>query len=98
DEALKAKWLEPLYPVLYPKNSDRDHGEHAPGCPPFNGDTTLDRPGDANFPPIYAGMHRSKVGDHPIVWWDPHALELDKQEEAGLRQQRILAADQGELF
>jgi ATP-dependent exoDNAse (exonuclease V) beta subunit len=27
------------------------------------------------------------------VWWDPGALDLDKQEEVGLRQQRILEAD-----
>ena len=37
-------------------------------------------------------------GQHQIVWWDPRALELDRQDEAGLRQQRILAADQGSLF
>src|SRR5258708_4797774 len=48
--------------------------------------------------PLYAGLHLSKKGNHRVVWWDPRALELDKQEEAGLRQQRILAADQGELF
>jgi len=29
------------------------------------------------------------------VWWDPAALGLDKQPEGGIRQQRILAADEG---
>jgi ATP-dependent exoDNAse (exonuclease V) beta subunit len=98
DEALAGKWLEPLYPVLYPRPTHRDRGERAPGTPPFGGDTVLDRPGHAMIEPIYAGLHRSRKGNHAVVWWDPRALELDKQEEAGLRQQRILAADQGELF
>ena len=29
-----------------------------------------------------------------IVWWDPAVLELDVEEEASLRQQRILESDQ----
>ena len=33
------------------------------------------------------------MGDHRVVWWDPAALHLDRQDEVGLRQQRILAAD-----
>jgi hypothetical protein len=36
------------------------------------------------------------VGTHKVVFWDPSRLELDKQDEVGLRQQRILAADEGE--
>jgi hypothetical protein len=31
--------------------------------------------------------------DNPIVWWDPAVLELDVEEEASLRQQRILESD-----
>ena len=29
-----------------------------------------------------------------MVWWDPSALELDRQDDVGLRQQRILVADE----
>ena len=36
-----------------------------------------------------------RSGKHRVVWWDPAVLELDKQDDVGLRQQRILAADEG---
>src|SRR5262249_60477844 len=29
----------------------------------------------------------------PVVWWDPRALDLDREERVGLRQQPILEAD-----
>jgi ATP-dependent exoDNAse (exonuclease V) beta subunit len=98
DEALEGKWLEPLYPVIYPKSSKRDDSKQAPGCPAMKGDTCLDRPPSALAVPIRAGLHEAKKGGHAIVWWDLKHLELDKQEDAGLRQQRILAADEGSLF
>jgi ATP-dependent exoDNAse (exonuclease V) beta subunit len=43
---------------------------------------------------VKPGLHSIPGGKHGLVWWDPRALELDKQEETGLRQQRILAADE----
>jgi hypothetical protein len=30
-----------------------------------------------------------------VVWWDPKVLRLDAQERVGLRQQRVLEADEG---
>jgi ATP-dependent exoDNAse (exonuclease V) beta subunit len=40
------------------------------------------------------GLHVPRAGDHKVVWWDPAALELDRDVEGGLRQQKILVADE----
>jgi ATP-dependent exoDNAse (exonuclease V) beta subunit len=44
---------------------------------------------------VRPGLHTPSAGTHGVVWWDPRALDLDREEEAGLRQQRILVADEG---
>jgi ATP-dependent exoDNAse (exonuclease V) beta subunit len=95
----EGNWLDVLYPVIYPRAMERRRPKPAPGCPPFGGDSVLDRPAKAEgdpFTSVAPGKHAPKVGTHTAVWWDPHALELDKEQDAGLRQQRILQADEGE--
>jgi ATP-dependent exoDNAse (exonuclease V) beta subunit len=94
DEADIDGWVDVLRPVLYPKPSDARRAEAAPGCPTFGGDSVLTGP--ANRHPersVQPGLHISRAGAR-VVWWDPRVLELDKQEDSGLRQQRILAADE----
>jgi len=94
-------WLEPLHPVIYPKPSMRRRSVPAPGCPRFLDDSVLERPADKvelDQASVKPGLHVTGQKRHEVVWWDPRALELDRQDEAGLRQQRILAADQGSLF
>jgi ATP-dependent exoDNAse (exonuclease V) beta subunit len=89
-------WLEPLSSVLYPAPADRRASEPAPGCPPFGDDTVLDRPDNVArdaASSVRPGLHRPAVGDHRVVFWDPRTLALDKEDEAGLRQQKVLAAD-----
>jgi ATP-dependent exoDNAse (exonuclease V) beta subunit len=90
-----AGWVDVLHPALYPGPVDWRRSQPAPGCPPFGGDTVLDRP-DGRDPEgsVTPGLHAPSVGTHTVVFWDPRALELGKDEEAGLRQQRILAADE----
>jgi ATP-dependent exoDNAse (exonuclease V) beta subunit len=91
-------WLEVLYPVIFPKPVDRRRSSAAPGCPPFGEDSvafrpeSIDRGAEGSVRP---GLHKPEVGGHRVVWWDPSALELDKTDDVGLRQQRILAADEG---
>jgi ATP-dependent helicase/nuclease subunit A len=89
-------WLEVLNPVLYPKEDKRCQAEHAAGCPEFGVDTVLDR-GDQGTPPVGGsvapGLHCPGENGPPVVWWDPAVLTLDVQEQAPLRQQRILEAD-----
>src|SRR5262249_41026037 len=44
---------------------------------------------------VRPGLHRPEAGNHRVVWWDPSSLVLDKSDDVGLRQQRVLAADEG---
>ena len=95
----ESDWLDVLHPVLYPAPSERRNSREAPGCPPFGEDSVYERPENVHQgaeASVRPGLHTPAVGTHSIVFWDPATLELDKQDEVGLRQQRILAADEGE--
>jgi ATP-dependent helicase/nuclease subunit A len=87
-------WLDALDPVLYP--SERRASKAAPGCPLFGEDTVLERTEQATRSTgsaVRPGLHRPSVGTHSVVFWDPSALGLDKEDDAGQRQQKILAVD-----
>ena len=99
DDDLARGWLEVLNAAVYPRKDDRRNAASAPRCPTFGDDSTFERPSSATVGTnrsVQPGSHRGRVGDCSIVWWDPASLRLDAQEEVGLRQQRILAADEGE--
>ncbi len=94
DGPFEGSWLDALNPALYPKSGRAP--EAAPGCPPFGRDTVLERPTKAWNPrPVRPGLHVPAIGAHRVVFWDPSILELRKQEEEGLRQQKLLAQDEG---
>jgi len=96
DDAIKG-WVDVLHAVLYPARGDRRNPRVAPGCPPFPGnDTVLDRSKVEIGPEasVAPGLHRPLVGDSGVVWWDPRALPGGSERSAGLRQQRILKADE----
>lgn len=86
-------WLEPLNGVLYPLPEHRRSAGPGPGCPKFGGDSVFKRPDnverDADWS-VQPGEHHAAVGGHKVVIWDPHSLELGKEDEAGLRHQRVL--------
>jgi ATP-dependent exoDNAse (exonuclease V) beta subunit len=93
-------WLDVLHPALFPAPMNRRRSSPAPGCPAFGEDSVYERPeatGRGAESAVRPGLHEPEAGEHAVVWWDPHVLELDKQDDVGLRQQRILAADQGEV-
>jgi ATP-dependent exoDNAse (exonuclease V) beta subunit len=95
DEEIEG-WLGLLNPALHPEADARRNPEPAPGCPEFGDDSVVDRPDSARRTAAGAvapGLHRPQRGSHTVVWWDPHRLELDRDEQVGLRQQRILEAD-----
>lgn len=87
-------WLAPLAPVLYPDLEAIRAAKRAPGCPAFGEDTVLERPDDVGRDArgaVRPGLHRPAVGEHRVVFWDPHVLDLDREDDAGLRHQKILA-------
>ncbi|AKT44210.1 UvrD-helicase domain-containing protein [Chondromyces crocatus] len=89
-------WLDVLNPVLFPQPKQRRHPTASPGCPPFGPDSVLERPARAEASErdsVAPGQHAPQRGRHGVVWWDPHTLDLDREPAAGLRQQRILQAD-----
>jgi ATP-dependent exoDNAse (exonuclease V) beta subunit len=97
DEVIEG-WLDVLNPAIHPPALNRRTPTTAPGCPAFGDDTVKERPPGAGRGPdgaVAPGQHRPQVGDHPVVWWDPKVLDLDREHDIGLRQQRILEADQG---
>jgi ATP-dependent exoDNAse (exonuclease V) beta subunit len=90
-------WLDVLHPALYPEPNRRRYPDRAVGCPPFGKDSVLDRPLRADRDSrdsVAPGSHAPRAGKHHVVWWDPHVLRLDQQAEGGLRQLRILQADE----
>ncbi len=89
-------WLSRLHPVLYPPDGARP--DAAAGCPPFGGETLVERPPRVRRPAtaVTPGEHRPEAGAHRVVWWDPSTLVLDPRESVGLRQRRLLEADEGE--
>ena len=94
-KAVSEGWLDALDPVVYP--GDRRGSKQAPGCPMFGEDTVLERGDQASRTTgssVRPGLHRPAVGTHSIVFWDPSALGLDKEDDAGQRQQKILAVDE----
>jgi ATP-dependent helicase/nuclease subunit A len=44
---------------------------------------------------VRPGLHRPRAGTHMVAWWDPNVLALDAEANVGVRQQRILEADEG---
>jgi ATP-dependent helicase/nuclease subunit A len=97
DEGIDAGWwLAPLSPSVYPRPEDWRAERPAPGCPPFGDDSVLERPNKAERDKrsaVRPGVHVPQAGTHEVVWWDPSVLKLRADQDAGLRQQRILAAD-----
>ncbi len=93
DGPLEDSWMAPLVPAVYPARP----GMPLPIAPPvpFGKDSVLDRPDHARVTStVVPGFHAPRAGDHEILVFDPKVLSLGKEDEAGLRQQKILAADE----
>jgi ATP-dependent helicase/nuclease subunit A len=97
DQRYEGCWVDVLHPALYPRAEGRRQPRPAEGCPPFGGDTLVERPprGPRSLVDTVApGEHTPEAGAHTVVWWDPAALELGMEDQAGLRQQEILKNDE----
>lgn len=92
-------WLAALDPVIqpFPDQARSPASTPPPGCPAFGNDTTPLRPANVRRPleSVAPGSHTPQAGAHRVVWWDPSVLSLDAQETVGLRQQKLLEADEG---
>jgi len=88
----RESWLDALNPAVHPDPAERRDPRPAPGCPAFGRDTVLDRPEEASrtAAAIRPGLHRPQVGTHGVVWWDPRALDLERDPDGGLRRESLL--------
>jgi ATP-dependent exoDNAse (exonuclease V) beta subunit len=91
-------WLAPLHPVIYPaaERSRMPLATTLAGCPPLVGDCMVERPANVARPPgsVAPGLHQPQAGTHRVVWWAPGALALEVEENVGVKQQKLLAADE----
>ena len=90
-------WLEVLNPALYPADEAKGQSEPVPGAPSFGEESVVDRGPQGMAPAggcVRPGLHKPRVGTHAVAWWDPNVLALDVEENVGVRQQRILEADE----
>jgi ATP-dependent exoDNAse (exonuclease V) beta subunit len=91
------RWLSALNPAIFPA-ADRSFAPETnqpAGCPEFGGDNCI-RPTGVLRPKgsVTPGLHKPEEGEHRVVWWDPSALELGKQEDVGSRLNKLIAADE----
>jgi len=98
DARYEGGWLSALDPVVYPSPDEAGAplAPDAPGCPSLRGDAIAERPRNVARPEhaVVAGLHAPEVGEHRVVWWAPGTLTLDVERNVGLRQQRLLQADE----
>jgi len=90
-------WLEVLNPAVYPPDDTKAQSGPVPGAPSFGDESVVDRGPQGMAPDgggVRPGLHRPRVGTHAVAWWDPNVLALEAEENVGVRQQRILEADE----
>jgi ATP-dependent exoDNAse (exonuclease V) beta subunit len=88
-------WVQALYPVIYPVN--KRSPKPTPDCPSFGTDSVLERPDECprtSKDSVAPGEHQARAGGGRVVWWDPGVLALGKEQALGLRQQKLLLADE----
>jgi ATP-dependent helicase/nuclease subunit A len=91
-------WVAPLAPAIRPAPSDAGapRSIQPPGCPPLRGDAVVGVPDEVRrlTDPVRPGLHRPESGAHDVVWWAPAALRLSVDEDVGLKQKKLLTADE----
>jgi ATP-dependent helicase/nuclease subunit A len=99
DEPIEG-WFGAVNPVLYPVDAARRNSVPAPGCPAFGEESVLDRGPKGKPPPsgsVRPGLHTGEPRGASVTWWDPAALNLQTEELAPLRHQRLLELDPGQV-
>jgi ATP-dependent exoDNAse (exonuclease V) beta subunit len=94
DERIEG-WYDVLHPLIYPAEAARHNSQTATGCPPFGEDSVRSRGPKGKVPAagsVRPGEHITLPEGPSIVWWDPAILDLDVEELATLRHQKLLEA------
>ncbi len=90
EEEREGSWLSPLHDALYPPKERWRISELAPGCPKFGETTVLNRPADRwEEVSVKPGLHHPKVGNHPVVWFDPSVLALRVSRAEGVENEQV---------
>lgn len=85
-------WLSPLHAALYPPKEKWRTPDLAPGCPKFGFTTVLNRPPDQpEEVSIKPGLHYSRAGNQPVVWFDPAVLALNVAKSPGVENEQVLS-------
>jgi ATP-dependent exoDNAse (exonuclease V) beta subunit len=87
-------WVGPLNGALYPAGDRRRDPVLDDWAERFGPDSVVDRGDTIPFTSVRPGIHAFE-GDEPyqVTWWDPGALELDRQPTFGLRREELIAKD-----
>lgn len=90
-------WLAGLAPAIFPPTARRRTPlpQTLAGLPAFGPDSVAVRNQRAPSAQrsVAPGLHQGRSEGYRVLWWDPARLELDVGETMGLRQSRLLEAD-----
>jgi ATP-dependent exoDNAse (exonuclease V) beta subunit len=89
-------WLQALNPIVVPDAATKRKPAALAGYK-FGDDSVVERSSKTDRMPtdsVAPGVHRPRAGSHAVVWWDPHALDLDREPGGGVRRREILQADE----
>jgi ATP-dependent exoDNAse (exonuclease V) beta subunit len=91
EEQRAGGWLSPLYDALYPPKDRWRIAGTPPGCPKFGSETVLSRPPDAPAESsVKPGLHYPIAGSHPVTWFDPGVLGLQRPKSEGVENEQVL--------
>ena len=95
DGAWDGGWFAPLNRALYPPMPERRSANRGPKCPVFKSkDSVLERPnGEPALPSTVCPGEHAFADGYSVVWWDPHALVLDKKAPFGVRREDLIVKD-----
>jgi hypothetical protein len=79
-------WLEVLDAGLYPPESAKRQSDRVLGAPAFWEESVLDRGPKGKAPAtgsVRPGLHKPRLGDHRVAWWDSGVLASRRAEANG---------------
>jgi len=85
-------WLQPLYEALYPPKDRRRKPEMTGGD-----ETVLNAPAQPKEEQVRPGVHRPKLGDHRVLWFDPKALDLKGPASHGAEREHLLDGTRAQI-